>query len=345
MLSSFWNRLGSKLLDRWFSTAAGALLFWGLGLAGAAWQVGFTAFATRASSAFTDRPMALRAALLVGGLVLVTGSAVVVARIATPITRVIEGYHWPALVSWPLVSWTAFRVRRAGSRYQDAWERAEDPARGAAARRRALDRAMRLELWLRDFPVETDSAVSVRLMPTRLGNTLRAAETRPADKYGLDAVVCWPRLWLTMTDSARKELSAARASLDGAVAAWCWALLFVAWTPWQPLALPLGLAGAWAVYRMWAIPRAAAFGALVEAVFDVQREALYSALRWPMPNDPAAERVAGQELTAYLWRGSHRPDLVLTSRPPVQQGPVSCEGQAPEQPNPPTVAAPAAAAD
>jgi len=44
-------------------------------------------------------------------------------------------------------------------------------------------------------PAESD-----RHMPTKLGNILRAAELRSKDKYGLDAVICWPRLWLLLPD-------------------------------------------------------------------------------------------------------------------------------------------------
>lgn len=53
-----------------------------------------------------------------------------------------------------------------------------------------------------------------RLMPTRLGNVLRAAESGVEDKYGIDPVPCWPALWLVLPDETRTEVTAARASLD-----------------------------------------------------------------------------------------------------------------------------------
>lgn len=135
---------------------------------------------------------------------------------------------------------------------------------------------------------------------------LRAAEGLPGDKYGLDAVICWPRLWLVLPGDARTELAHARAGLDAAVSACAWAVLFLAFTPWVPWAPAVTLLVAPVAYHGWVVPRAGQFGDLVEAAFDVYRPALYAALRWPLPETPAAERVAGAAVTDYLWRGSDR---------------------------------------
>ena len=66
-----------------------------------------------------------------------------------------------------------------------------------------------------------------------LGRWLHAAaETWPTDKYGLDAPKCWPRLWLVLPDTARKEVAGARSSLDQGAAVWLWGAAFIVWTPW-----------------------------------------------------------------------------------------------------------------
>ena len=59
-----------------------------------------------------------------------------------------------------------------------------------------------LEQRLRRLPV-----TSALMMPTRLGNVLRAAEERPRMKYGLVAVVCWPHLWMVLDKDAKDELT------------------------------------------------------------------------------------------------------------------------------------------
>jgi hypothetical protein len=91
----------------------------------------------------------------------------------------------------------------------------------------------RLERRRRRYP----AAVGY-LLPTPIGNILRAAERRPADKYGLDTIIVWPHLWLLLPETTRRELRTARTSLDTAVAAATWGLLFCVFTPLTPLAAP-----------------------------------------------------------------------------------------------------------
>ena len=80
-------------------------------------------------------------------------------------------------------------------------------------------------------------------MPTSIGNILRAAERRPADKYGLDAIIVWPRLWLLLPEATRTELRAAYGSLDLATATVIWGVLFCAFAPFTWLAVPAGAGG------------------------------------------------------------------------------------------------------
>ena len=66
------------------------------------------------------------------------------------------------------------------------------------------------EYRYRNFPRLTGD-----VMPTRLGNILRASERYPADeeRYSMDAVFFWPRLIAVVPGSVRANLSDARASL------------------------------------------------------------------------------------------------------------------------------------
>jgi hypothetical protein len=131
----------------------------------------------------------------------------------------------------------------------------------------------------------------------------------------LDAVVIWPRLWLVLPDNTREELTASRAALDTSVAGFVWGVLFCVFAPWAPLALPIGLLVAAGAVTIWVPDRAAVFGDLVEAAYDLHRTALYQQLRWPLPTDPKEEHIQGERLTSYLWRGSENADPTFTSPP------------------------------
>jgi hypothetical protein len=141
-------------------------------------------------------------------------------------------------------------------------------------------------------------------LPTSIGNILRAAERRPVDKYGLDTITVWPHLWLLLPENIRTELCAARTSLDTAVVAATWGILFFAFTPFTWLAIPIGLAVTTIAVTAVIPARAQVFGDLIEAAYDLHRTAVYQQLRWPLPANPKEEHSAGVQLTSYLRRGS-----------------------------------------
>ena len=222
-------------------------------------------------------------------------------RLTLPVLRLLEGY-WPR---W-LRAFERRRVEHHGRRV-DAHEQRlgqlEDRRRAGSATPEELQELLRLDAWLRRWPTEAEAEHPVRRRATRLGNVLRAAETWPADKYGLDAVKWWPRLWLLLPDDAREEITQARGQLDASALLWLWSVLFMSWTWWAWWAAPAGALVAVAAYAA-TVQAAATFGDLVESAFDVYRVRLYDALRWPIPLNPVDEREQGEALTAYMWRGS-----------------------------------------
>jgi hypothetical protein len=127
----------------------------------------------------------------------------------------------------------------------------------------------------------------------------------------LDVVLIWPRLWLVLPDTVRRELASARGSLDASVAAAIWGTAFVAFTPLTWWAL-LGLVVPVTAVLWWVPVRAEVFADLIEAAVELYRVALYRQLRWPLPENPAAERGRGEALTKYLERGSDKPDPDFT---------------------------------
>jgi hypothetical protein len=44
-----------------------------------------------------------------------------------------------------------------------------------------------------------------RIMPTSLGNVIRAAEDEAGNTYGLDTVITWPILYEVLPDKIKKQ--------------------------------------------------------------------------------------------------------------------------------------------
>ena len=216
--------------------------------------------------------------------------------VSIPVIRVLEGYwpSWLGPVARPLARRQARRVRRLDKEFQRTSAVSLSDVRG-----RSAWNSTRAEDAMARYPVEEHL-----LLPTRLGNTLRASELRPYFKYGLDPVRCWFQLWLVLPESTRNEISAARARLDAAAVAFTFSVAVAVWAVWAWWALPLALAAAAICYRVYAVPAAAAYGDLIEAACDVHRPALYAALRLGLPESPSADRELGTFVNAYLQRGA-----------------------------------------
>jgi hypothetical protein len=307
VLGKFWEGVGGKLAERWAAMAGPALVFWVGALLAWAHHAGGLYELSKVTSWLNRQDTVNQLAVLVTAMLAVLASSVIIDRLTFPALRLLEGY-WPGWLA-PLRRGRIARVQARAATEDSDWQRlaADVLARPESASAGQLAEFARLDQRRRRRPSNPS-----RYLPTRIGNILRAAETQPSDKYGLDAVVIWPRLWLLLPDTSRQELQAARASLDGAVAAVLWGLLFCAFAVWTPLVIPIGLAVAVAAVWFWVPARAETFGDLLEAAYDLHRTALYQQLRWPLPTNPKEEPRHGEQLTVYLSRGSNDPDPTFT---------------------------------
>jgi hypothetical protein len=234
-----------------------------------------------------SRQVALAIAVAVG-LVFV---ATVIGTQVVAMTRILEGY-W----RW---AWADKTIGALGRRYQHyrLTRLAKDTS------------AMGYLSWYLAFaPAELGS-----VLPTRLGNTLRAAESYSGDgeRWGLDAVFWWPRLYLIIPDSARGQVDEARASMDQMVVLSVLSAIFAAVAAGFGIAgLPLAvwasctvgaLVVSWLAYRT-AVTSAAVFGDLVRSCFDLFRNDLLTHLGWPLPERLSDERALWSALGQQLYR-------------------------------------------
>jgi hypothetical protein len=350
MLAAFWSGLGGELAKQWtVRILTPAFAFWAGGLALLWWRAhgagvhthGWAHELTSTATWVRGLPGLAQGLLLVAALLVVAASAVAADRLTLPVLRLQEGY-WsrPRWLRRLLVDYRRWRHGRWAKRVDELSRRqrmgelsideylelagleaapAKDAARLQELRRRraaGFDHQKMSDLargrrYLRNSP-----RVDSMGMPTRLGDVLRAAERRPADKYGLDATVCWYALWLLLPAEARTELVQVRSALDSSALAWLWGVLFVVWTPWTWWALPIGLGVASAAYYFGILGSASLFGELTVAAFDLYRFRLYDALHLPRPSAPQDERrEAGPRVTNLLWGGLDDPGVRYVDPP------------------------------
>lgn len=299
MYSKFLEGMTGKVAEQWVTNLlTPAFAFWLGGLVACIYRFEWKPL----KDWVLQQPQSFQVGLLIVGLIVIVTSAAIVQRFDRPMLRFLEGY-WPKWMK---------RLRRARTqRYIDQWE--QNVKNWNSLFRKGEDNLTPDELndyAQLDWLIVHSPSKQNQFMPTRLGNLLRASEYRSKERYGLDAVVCWPRLWLLLPDSSRKELQEARAVLNTAVRICLWSLLLLVWTPlawWAPL---FALPAAWLSYRM-ALSTAAVYVDLLEATFDVHRNLLYQSMRVKQPKSPTKETEDGKKLTQYLWRepDSSMPDF------------------------------------
>jgi hypothetical protein len=73
------------------------------------------------------------------------------------------------------------------------------------------------EYWyqLRVYPIHPETGKRYATHPTLLGNILKGYEEYPNNRYGMDSVFFWPRLWLMVEKDKKEEISKSWAIADG----------------------------------------------------------------------------------------------------------------------------------
>jgi hypothetical protein len=217
------------------------------------------------------------------------------------LTRLWEGY-WPrGREAWP----AAWRI----ARHRKRWDRL-DLQRDDDYMRRYYG-----------FPVGKGD-----LLPTRLGNALRAAADYAGDdeRYGMDAVFYWPRLYLGELGPAdtRTLVEDYRSGLDRMVLLASLAAIFpfaglvvravadASWLAWLVSAV-VALLVAWLAYEA-AVRSAVAFGDVVRACFDLYRRPLMKQFGLALPDSLAVERSRWATIMQQLYqRGADDPSLLV----------------------------------
>ncbi|MBW8701356.1 hypothetical protein MBT84_17255 [Streptomyces sp. MBT84] len=244
------------------------------------------------SAVWPQRPTAL-----LGAIATVAVCAAVLALLLQPFqvraVRVLEGY-WDR---WPLTAGLAGMLARVQrKRWQALRRRAEAATGGDRARRVRADARRRLAAHP---PADL-------LLPTALGNALRAGELSAGERYGLTTLTSWPRIYLQVSDRMAEVLRSTRDALDTAVNL-CWSFLLLTGAGCaalhdEPSAWWLcgaGLVLAALAYK-GAVTAAQAYSGLMHVVYDLHRFDLLDALHHPLPSDRTSEAAMFSELSDQL---------------------------------------------
>jgi hypothetical protein len=274
--------------------------------------------------------------LIVGGIALLIG--LVLWGVHYPLIRVLEGY-WliaprlpnraPAqgkphsfwhrrrllrvlrrILRAPFV--LAGRLRRAFGEWKRArWVRTRaqliavksEPTRSPERTRAAGELTAR-------FPPE-DRLV----LPTELGNVIRAFENHPRERYGLDGIPIWPTIVALLNDSERAELEDVTTDvafwLNGLVVVVVGGMLLFAERLWHPpggtlktVAVEVAVAAAVGAMTVWMyrqlIAASARWGEPVRAAFGVHRFELYDRLGVRRPHTEKDDLEAGRAVNRLL---------------------------------------------
>lgn len=266
--------------------------------------------------------------------VFVLVATVLLFSLNNPLIRLYEGYPWQD--SW-IGKWGVSRQRKQARSLRQVRDHANLLVRQAGETKvskdlpagfsQLLDRATRAS---DSFPVRESS-----ILPTRLGNVIRAFEGYAKSRYGIDAIVLWPRLVQELPKEFTESLDGAKSSFDFmlncsilstvcAVAAtiaglvrnhpfdWSHAFPWLSWTVFF-------LALAYLFYQA-AINRAASWGTQVKVAFDLYRFDLLSGLGYKLEvSGPKEERALWNEISRQLLY-PNMPNLVSI---PYKTGPTS----------------------
>lgn len=245
-----------------------------------------------------------------------------------PLIRLFEGYPWRA--TWlgdlfverqqsrrkelegqnPFLEEKIARLGKQMTRYE-AGHRRRDRLYG---KRAALERWLETEGPIREQTVRDYFPSATATLPTSLGNTIAAFEDYSWTRYGIDAVVLWPRLLPTLT----KEKYAAyvereKAGLDFALNL-CFLLvllglemvyvgLLFGWecVDWV-IAIGSVMLFAYGLYGV-AVVSAYNWGTTVRVAFDLYRYRLLRALYGRPPHNFSTERRMWQWVSQFVREG------------------------------------------
>lgn len=218
-----------------------------------------------------------------------------------PFVQFWEGYQPQSLWNW-------YKNKR---RVEEKWKQLKKERATASTNNPKLYASLHEQLFS-EYPSRAD-----RLLPTQLGNVLRASEDYTLCTYGMDIVFWWPRLWLILPDTVQKQIDDSQAPMlallnfttqIGVISIVSSIYLGMKYTgPWQLWAflaafavLIAGIILTTLAYR-GAVSHAKVYGVLIRSAVDTYRFDLIKALHQPIPLNLYEEKKLWKNLMGWTY--------------------------------------------
>jgi len=229
------------------------------------------------------------------------------------------------------VRWEIGRGRLAyGTKRQARW--ICDRARLVAIKADpSLERTLAARDLTKRFPPADDL-----VLPTELGNVIRAFETHPRERYGLDGIAIWPRIAAILSEKERLDIDEVTTDvafwINGLVIVGVFGSLLFAERLWHrpggaivtfaieiAVVISVTVIGTF-IYRQL-ISAAIRWGEPVRAAFDGHRLELYDRLGVRRPVTADDDKVVGDAINRMLVFGEPLPDRVRAAHTPSTTSP------------------------
>lgn len=228
----------------------------------------------------------------------IVGLAVLSGYASTFVYRLLEGYHLPRFVRRRL-------LRHQTRQWWRLYGRQVARTMGAPVRGQQIERAWGTPERLTD------------VMPTGLGNALRAAETYGRNRWNLDTLTLWHELVSVAPEPLGRELEDARSSMDFFMGLIVQIILVigvcVSVLPGASDAVPV-LVAAGGLLLLWpsyvgAVNRVSEYRSALQALVNLGRQPLAAALGYQLPDRLDREQFFWANLVRFIrdgnnWRGA-----------------------------------------
>lgn len=217
--------------------------------------------------------------------------AYVLAALTRPVYRFLEGYS-PRLPFRPRL------LKRHHRIFEELLSEEETTERPSVAYSRVRER------------IDAYPRSSRNMMPTKLGNVLRASETYGREQYGLDIALLWPQVVGVSPTPAVGAVEASRSALDffigicvlGPTFAICSLAVAIHSGEWWALLGLCGMAVAWLSYE-GAVAAAHEYGSALRGLAELARKPLADALMVEIPSTIEEERKLWEAISDYAAWG------------------------------------------